>query len=83
MNKSSLAFTGKLNQERFSANLTLDWSSAVYLKLTIGKRFNLVCVGAIEAVSASDNGDVRYFCCVREDTALALFEFYKYKNVPV
>ena len=103
MNKSSLAFTGKLNQERFSANLTLNWSSAVYLKLTIGKRFNLVCVGAIEAVSArcdhvacvpdhselwsgtqaSDHGDVRYFCYVREDTALALFEFYKYKNVPV
>ena len=52
MNKSFLAFTGKLNQERFSANLTLNWSSAVYLKLTIGKRFNLVCVGAIEAVSA-------------------------------
>ena len=52
MNKSSLAFTDKLNQERFSANLTLNWSSAVYLKLAIGKRFNLVCVGAIEAVSA-------------------------------
>ena len=52
MNKSSLAFTGKLNQERFSASLTLTWSSAVYLKLTIGKRFNLACTGAIEAVSA-------------------------------
>ena len=52
MNKSSVAFTGKLNQEQFSANLTLNWSSAVYFKLTIGKRFNLVCVGAIEAVSA-------------------------------
>ena len=52
MNKSSSAFTGKLNQERFSANLTLNWNSAVYLKLIIGKRFNLVCVGAIEAVSA-------------------------------
>ena len=51
-NKSSLAFTGKLNQERFSANLTLNWSSAVYLRRTIRKRFNLVCVGAIEAVSA-------------------------------
>ena len=52
MNKSSLAFTGKLNQKRFSANLTLNWSSAVYLKVTIGKRFNLVCMGATEAVSA-------------------------------
>ena len=52
MNKSSLAFTGKLNQERFSAKLTLNWSSAVYFLLIIGKRFNLVCVGAIEAVSA-------------------------------
>ena len=52
MNKSSLAFTGKLNQELFSANLTLNWSSAVYLKLTIGKRFNLARAGAIEAVSA-------------------------------
>ena len=52
MNKSSLAFTGKLNQERFSANLTLNWSSAVYLKLTIGKRFKLAWVRTIEAVSA-------------------------------
>ena len=52
MNESSLAFTGKLNREQFSANLTLNWSSAVCLKLTIGKRFNLVCVGATEAVSA-------------------------------
>ena len=52
MNKSFLPFTGKLNQERFSATLTLNWSSVVYLKLTIGKRFSLVCVGAIEAVSA-------------------------------
>ena len=52
MNKSFLAFAGKLNQERFSANLTLNWSSVVYLKLTVEKRFNLVCVGAIEAVSA-------------------------------
>ena len=52
MNKTSLAFTGKLNQEQFSANLTLNWISAVCLKLTIGKRFNLVCVGATEAVSA-------------------------------
>ena len=52
MNKSSLAFTGKLNRKQFSANLTINWSSAVCLKLTIGKRFNLVCTGAIEAVSA-------------------------------
>ena len=52
MDKSSLAFTGKLNQERFSASLTLNWSSSVYLKLTIGKRFNLACTGAIGAVSA-------------------------------
>ena len=28
-----------------------------------------------------DNGDVLYFCRVRED--MALFEFYKYKNAPV
>ena len=69
MNKSSLALTGKLNQERFSANLTLSWSSAVYLKLTIGKIFDLACAGAIEA------GDERYFCHVREDMAWALFEF--------
>ena len=75
MNKSSSPFTGKLNQERFSATLTLNWSSTVYLKLTIEKRFNLVCVGAIEAVC--DNGDVWYFCCVRKETSLALFEFYK------
>ena len=52
MNKSSLAFTGKLNREQFSVNLTLNWSSAVCLKLTIGKMFNLVCAGATEAVSA-------------------------------
>ena len=83
MNKSSLAFTGKLNQGRFSANLTLNWSSAVYLKLTIGKRFKLACTGTIEAVSLCDNGDILYFCRVKEDTALTLFEFYKYKNAPV
>ena len=53
MNKSSLAFTGKLNQERFPAKLTLSRSSAINLKLTIyKKRFNLACAGAIEAVSA-------------------------------
>ena len=52
MNKSSLALIAdKLNREQFSANLTLNWSSAVCLKLTIGKRLNLVCVGATEAVS--------------------------------
>ena len=49
MSKSSLVCTGKLNQGRFSANLTLSWSSAVYLKLTIRKRFTLACAGAIEA----------------------------------
>ena len=53
MNKSSLAFTGKLNQGRFSASLTLNWNSAVYLKLTIGIRFNLAGTGAVEAVSAA------------------------------
>ena len=52
MNNSSLAFTDKSYQERFSASLTLNWSSAVYLKLTIEKKFNLGCTGAIEAVSA-------------------------------
>ena len=83
MNKSSLAFTGKLNREQFSANLTLSWSSAVCLKLTIGKRFNLVCAGLLRLYLLCDHSDVQYFCFVREDTALALFEFYKYKNVPV
>ena len=52
MNKSSLAFTDKLNREPFSANLTLNWSSTVCLKLTIRKKFNLVCVGVTEAVFA-------------------------------
>ena len=52
MNKSSLAFTGKLNREQFSTNLTFNWSLAVCLKLTIEKKFNLVCSGATEAVSA-------------------------------
>ena len=52
MNKSSLAFTGKLNREQFSANLTSSWSSAVCLKLTTGEKFNLVCPGATETVSA-------------------------------
>ena len=80
MNKSSLAFTGKLNQERFSANLTLNWSSAVDLKLTIGKRFNLAWTGLLRLYLLCD---VRYFCHVKKDTVLALFEFYKYKNVPV
>ena len=62
MNKSSSAFTGNLNQERFSAKLTLNWNSAVYLKL--GKRFNLVCMGLLRLYLLCDNGDVRYFCCV-------------------
>ena len=52
MNKSSLVFIGKLNQERFSASLILNWSSIVYVKLTQGKRFNLAYKGAIKAVSA-------------------------------
>ena len=53
MNKSFLTFTGKLNREHFfSANLTLNWSSAVCLKLAIGEKFNLVCTAATEAVSA-------------------------------
>ena len=80
MNKSSLSFTGKLNQERFSANLTLNWSSAVYLKLAIGKSFNLAWAGLLRLYLLCDVG---YFCHVKEDTVLALFEFYKYKNVPV
>ena len=80
MNKISLAFTGKLNREQFSANLTLKWSSAVCLKLTIGKKFNL---GLLRLYLLCDNSDVQYFCCVREDISLALFEFYKYKNEPV
>ena len=80
INKSSLAFTGKLNQKRFPANLTLKWNSAVYLKLTKGKRFNLAWAGLLRLYLLCD---VLYFCHVKEDTALALFEFYKYKNVPV
>ena len=80
MNKISLVFTGKLNQERFSANLTLNWSSAVYLKLSIGKWFNLAGAGLLRLYLLCD---VRYFCHVKEDTAFALFEFYKYKSVPV
>ena len=47
MNENSLAFTSKLNQERFSENLTLSWSSAVYLKLAIRKRFNLHALGLL------------------------------------
>ena len=83
MNKSSLTFTGKLNQEQFSASLILYWSSAVYLKLTIGKGSTWYAWGLLRLYLLCDNGDVPYLCCVREDTALALFEFYKYKNVPV
>ena len=30
-----------------------------------------------------DNGDVQYFCCVREDTAKTLFIFTSIKNAPV
>ena len=59
MNKSSLACTGKLDQDRFSVQRLL--------------RLYMLC----------DNGDLRYFCHVREDMAWALFEFYKYKNAPV
>ena len=36
----------------------------------------MACAGAIEAVYLLfDNGDVRYFCHVREEMAQALFEF--------
>ena len=83
MNKSSLAFTGKLNREQFSANLTLNWSSEVCLKRTIGKSSTWYARGLLRLYLLCDDSDVQYFCCVREDTALALFEFYKYKNVPV
>ena len=82
MNTSYSAFTGKLNQERFSANLTLSWSSAVYLKLTIAKSF-WHARGLLRLYLLCDNGDVWYFCHVREDMAWALFELYKYKNAPV
>ena len=51
MNKSSLVFIGKLNHKRFFASLSLNWSSIVYLKLTLGKRFNLACTVTIKAVS--------------------------------
>ena len=37
--------------------------------------------GLLRLYLLCDNSDVQYFCCVREDTALALFEFYKYRNV--
>ena len=83
MNKSSLAFADKFNREQFSANLTLNWNSAVCLKLTIGKGSTWYAWGLLRLYLLCDNSDVQYFCFVREDTALALFEFYKYKNVPV
>ena len=73
MNKSSLAFTGKLNQERFSRNLTLTWSSGLTWHARGLLRLYLLC----------DNGDVRYSCRVRQDTAWTLFEFCKHKNAPV
>ena len=76
MNKSSLAFTGKLDQEQCSANLTLNWSSAVYFKLTIAKSFNLAWAGLLRLYLLCD---VRYFCHVKEDTTLALFEFTNIK----
>ena len=80
MNKSFLAFTGKLRQERFSANITLDWSSAVYF---IGKGLTWHARGLLRVYLLCDNGDVWYFCRMREGTARALFEIYKYKNAPV
>ena len=61
MNKSSLAFTDKLNQGRFSANLTLNWISAVYLKLTIGKGSSWYAWGLLRLYLQCDNGDVPGF----------------------
>ena len=50
--KNDNSLNGKLNQDRFSTNLTLNWSPAVYLNLIIGNRFNLSCTGAVKAISA-------------------------------
>ena len=83
MNESSLAFTDKLYQEQFSASLTLNWSSIVCLKLTIGKKVMFHAQGLLRLYLLCDNGDVRYFCHVREDMAWAIYEFYMYKNAPV
>ena len=83
MNESFLAFTGKLNQERFSPNLTLNWSSAIYLKMTIEKGLIWHVPGLSRLYLLCDNDDIQYFCHVREDATWTLFEFYKSKNAPV
>ena len=77
MNKCSLAFTGKLNQECFSANLTLSWSSAVYLKLIIGKGLTWHVQGLMRLYLLCDNDDVRYFCHMRESIWLGLYLNFK------
>ena len=52
MNKSFLAFTGKLNREQFFCkfNFKLEFSSS--FEADHREKFNLVCAGATEAVSA-------------------------------
>ena len=57
-----------------------DLQTAVLSEADMQKRFNLASTGAVEVVSAVHNGDVQYFCRVREDTAMALFNFHKHKN---
>ena len=50
-------------------------SSAVLFKVDVRKRFHLTYTGAVEAECCGavlcGNGDVQYFCRVREDTAEA------------
>ena len=79
MNKSSLAFTGKLNREQFSANLTLNWSLAVCLKLTMGKGSTWYAWGLLRLYLLCDNSDVQYFCCMREDTPWPYLNFTNIK----
>ena len=54
-----------------------------YLKLRYGKGFTWQARGQSRLYLLCDTGDVQYFCHVREDTATALFDFYRHKTARV
>ena len=51
-----------------------------YLKLRYEKGFTWQARGQSRLYLLCDTVDVQYFCCVREDTATALFDFCRHKN---
>ena len=54
-------------------------SSAVLSEADVRKRFNLACRGPSKLYLLCNNGQVQYFCRMREDTAKTCLDFYKHK----